>query len=78
VFEIIRETWHTHPKLCIKALQAFLDLLQGQAPSGLKYEPKDITSRLITCSIVQVRVFAIKHSNVCTRLFLLMRVCLVP
>ena len=47
MFEIIRETWHTHPELCIKALQAFLDLLQGQAPSGLKYEPKDITSTLI-------------------------------
>jgi len=46
VFEIIRETWHTYPELCIKALRAFLDLLQGQAPSGLKYEPKDITGRM--------------------------------
>ena len=41
VFVIIRETWHSHPELCIKALQSFLDLLQGQAPSGLKYEPKE-------------------------------------
>ena len=45
VFEIIRETWHSHPQLCVKALQSFLDLLQGQAPSGLKYEPKDITGK---------------------------------
>ena len=47
VFEIIRETWHSHPQLCVKALQSFLDLLQGQAPSGLKYEPKEITGKLI-------------------------------
>ena len=47
VFEIIRETWHSHPQLCVKALQSFLDLLQGQAPSGLKYEPKDITGKSV-------------------------------
>ena len=45
MFEIIRETWHSHPQLCVKALQSFLDLLQGQAPSGLKYEPKEITGK---------------------------------
>ena len=47
VFEIIRETWHSHPQLCVKALQSFLDLLQGQAPSGLKYEPKEVTGNLM-------------------------------
>ena len=47
VFEIIRETWHSHPELCVKALQSFLDLLQGQAPSGLKYEPKEITGKFM-------------------------------
>ena len=47
VFEIICETWLSHPQLCVKALQSFLDLLQGQAPSGLKYEPKEIAGKLI-------------------------------
>ena len=32
VFEIIRETWHMHPELCVKALQSFLDLLQAKLP----------------------------------------------
>ena len=41
VFEIICETWHSHPELCVKALQSFLDLLQGQAPSGLNCKPKE-------------------------------------
>ena len=43
VFEIIRKTWHGHPQLCVTALQSFLD----QAPSGLNYEPKEITGKLI-------------------------------
>ena len=39
----VRDTWRSHPELRVKPLQSFLDLLQGQAPTGLKYEPKEIT-----------------------------------
>ena len=41
VFELIRETRYTHPALCVRALQALLDMLQGQNPEALKLEPAD-------------------------------------
>ena len=43
VFTIVRDIWHTHPELCIRALKEFLNILQGQSPSGLKDEPKETT-----------------------------------
>ena len=42
VFELIRETRDTNPSLCVRALQALLDMLQGQTPEGLKTEPPDV------------------------------------
>ncbi|KAG1690691.1 E3 ubiquitin-protein ligase MYCBP2 [Nymphon striatum] len=42
VFELIKETQYKHPVLCSKALQALLDILQGQQPEGLKSEPPDV------------------------------------
>ena len=55
VFEIICETWHSHPELCVKVLQSFLDLLQGQGPSGLRYKPKEnhwlVCMYIVMCNI---------------------------
>ena len=42
VFELIKETRQSHPALCSRALQALLDMLQGQIPEGLKTEPPDV------------------------------------
>ena len=42
VFELIGETRDSYPELCVRALQALLDMLQGQTPEGLKTEPADI------------------------------------
>lgn len=42
MFELIKETRQSHPTLCSRALQALLDMLQGQTPEGLKMEPPDV------------------------------------
>ncbi len=42
MFELIRESKVLHPGLCVRALQAQLNMLQGQQPEGLKHEPPDI------------------------------------
>ncbi|CAE1311211.1 MYCBP2 [Acanthosepion pharaonis] len=42
LFELVRETQKQYPELCVKALRALLDLLQGQLPEGMKGEPADI------------------------------------
>ena len=47
VFELIRESCTTHPALCTRALQALLDMLQGQMPEGLAKEPDDIIGKLM-------------------------------
>ena len=41
VFELIRETRTSHPQVCVRALQALLDMLQGQTPEALKLEPEE-------------------------------------
>ncbi|XP_035682944.1 E3 ubiquitin-protein ligase MYCBP2-like isoform X1 [Branchiostoma floridae] len=46
VFELIRETRLSHPPLCARALQALLDMLQGQQPEGLRNEPADVIDSL--------------------------------
>ncbi|XP_074650729.1 E3 ubiquitin-protein ligase MYCBP2-like [Tubulanus polymorphus] len=46
VFELIKETRITQPSLCTRALQALLDMLQGQAPEGLKTEPGEVIDSL--------------------------------
>lgn len=46
VFELIKESRNSHPKLCTKALMALLDVLQGQQPEGLKCEPSDVIDPL--------------------------------
>lgn len=42
VFELVRETREHYPELCIKAMKALLDMLQGQLPESMKHEPADI------------------------------------
>ena len=42
VFEIVRETREHYPELCVKAMKALLDMLQGQQPESMKWEPTDI------------------------------------
>ena len=49
VFTIVRDIWHTHPELCLRALKEFLNILQGQSPSGLKDEPLESTGRHVVC-----------------------------
>ncbi|CAI9731993.1 E3 ubiquitin-protein ligase MYCBP2-like [Octopus vulgaris] len=42
VFELVRETQKQYPELCVKALKALLDLLQGQLPESMKGEPAEV------------------------------------
>lgn len=51
VFTIVRDIWHTHPELCVRALREFLNILQGQSPSGLKDEPKETTGEYVCTSV---------------------------
>ncbi|XP_033631426.1 E3 ubiquitin-protein ligase MYCBP2-like isoform X2 [Asterias rubens] len=46
VFVLIRDTHSSHPILCARALQALLDMLQGQTPEGLAKEPDDMIDSL--------------------------------
>ncbi len=43
VFVLIKDLWHTHPELCLKALTEFSNILCGQTPASLKSEPEDTT-----------------------------------
>lgn len=47
VFTIVRDIWHTHPELCLKALKEFLNILQGQSPAGLRDEPYESTGAFV-------------------------------
>jgi E3 ubiquitin-protein ligase MYCBP2 len=51
VFTIVRDIWHTHPELCLRALKEFLNILQGQSPAGLKNEPYESTGNDCVCSM---------------------------
>ncbi|KAG2456598.1 MYCB2 ligase, partial [Polypterus senegalus] len=46
VFELIKETRFSHPSLCLRSLQALLDMLQGQQPEGFQSEPPDVLESL--------------------------------
>ncbi|KAK8736336.1 hypothetical protein OTU49_004946, partial [Cherax quadricarinatus] len=39
VYELIRGSVSAYPALCIRALEALLDILQGQQPEALRSEP---------------------------------------
>ena len=67
VFTIVRDIWHTHPELCLRALKEFLNILQGQSPAGLKNEPYESTGNLCVLSSnhlhVHVAVMCITYHN---------------
>lgn len=42
----MRESRTIEPALCTKALSALLDVLQGQLPEGLKFEPDDVIGNI--------------------------------
>ncbi|KAK7153724.1 hypothetical protein R3I94_007181 [Phoxinus phoxinus] len=46
VFELIKETRFSHPSLCLRSLQALLDMLQGQQPESFQTEPPDVLESL--------------------------------
>ncbi|XP_048349651.1 E3 ubiquitin-protein ligase MYCBP2 isoform X12 [Sphaerodactylus townsendi] len=46
VFELIKETRFSHPSLCLRSLQALLNVLQGQQPEGLQSEPPEVLESL--------------------------------
>ncbi|XP_053398701.1 E3 ubiquitin-protein ligase MYCBP2-like isoform X4 [Mercenaria mercenaria] len=46
VFELVRETRANYPELCVKAMKALLDMLQGQMPESMKHEPTDVVDGL--------------------------------
>ena len=46
VYELINGSKSTHPALCIRVLEAFLDILQGQQPEALRNEPSHVISSL--------------------------------
>ncbi|KAJ7319915.1 hypothetical protein JRQ81_019426 [Phrynocephalus forsythii] len=46
VFELIKETRFSHPALCLRSLQALLNVLQGQQPEGLQSEPPEVLESL--------------------------------
>lgn len=45
VFELIRDTHRSHPELCARALQALVNILQGQELESMKNEPADAISK---------------------------------
>ncbi|XP_069130438.1 LOW QUALITY PROTEIN: E3 ubiquitin-protein ligase MYCBP2-like [Argopecten irradians] len=46
LFELVRETRCMYPELCVRALQALLNLLQGQQPESMKLETPEIVDGL--------------------------------
>ena len=45
LFEMVKETWRSHPELCKKALQSFFELLQGLDPETLEQEPEEVIGK---------------------------------
>lgn len=55
MFELVRETREHYPELCIKAMKALLDMLQGQLPESMKHEPADIVGEYNTTGLFSGR-----------------------
>uniref|UniRef100_A0A8C6XHZ8 RCR-type E3 ubiquitin transferase n=1 Tax=Naja naja TaxID=35670 RepID=A0A8C6XHZ8_NAJNA len=52
VFELIKETRFSHPTLCLRSLQALLNVLQGQQPEGLSQNlPKSLFQLLLEITV---------------------------
>lgn len=63
VFELIKETRFSHPLLCLRSLQALLDMLQGQQPEGFQTEPPDVLGKAPKC--IYLRVCVQSGANQC-------------
>ncbi|CAL4118247.1 unnamed protein product, partial [Meganyctiphanes norvegica] len=48
VYELIRGSVSAYPALCIRALEALLDILQGQQPEALANEPPEVIDALFS------------------------------
>ncbi|XP_069950165.1 E3 ubiquitin-protein ligase MYCBP2 isoform X3 [Cherax quadricarinatus] len=48
VYELIRGSVSAYPALCIRALEALLDILQGQQPEALRSEPPEVIDALFS------------------------------
>ncbi|XP_052283534.1 E3 ubiquitin-protein ligase MYCBP2-like isoform X2 [Dreissena polymorpha] len=46
LYELVRATSEEYPELCVRALRALLDMLQGQLPESMKHEPADVIEGL--------------------------------
>ena len=51
VFNLVRETREHYPELCVKAMKALLNMLQGQLPESMKQEPADVVGMLLITSL---------------------------
>lgn len=49
VYELIRGSVSAYPALCIRALEALLDILQGQQPEALRTEPPEVIGEEAEC-----------------------------
>ena len=47
VYELIRGSVSAYPALCIRALEALLDILQGQQPEALRTEPPEVIGKCV-------------------------------
>ena len=67
LFEMVKETWRSHPELCKKALQSFFEVLQGLDPETLEQEPEEVIgeSALSVCVCVCVCVCVRVHVLAC-------------
>nr|XP_048708729.1 E3 ubiquitin-protein ligase MYCBP2 isoform X16 [Caretta caretta] len=64
VFELIKETRFSHPSLCLRSLQALLNVLQGQQPEGLQSEPPEVLESLFQLLLeITVRSTAVNDST---------------
>ncbi|KAK4298747.1 hypothetical protein Pmani_028926 [Petrolisthes manimaculis] len=48
VYELVRGSVSAYPALCIRALEALLDILQGQQPEALRSEPPEVIDALFS------------------------------
>lgn len=60
----MRETREHYPELCVKAMKALLDMLQGQQPESMKQEPADVIGEF-TIIIYKVGVTKYPQSTLC-------------
>ncbi|KAM6095698.1 E3 ubiquitin-protein ligase MYCBP2 isoform 13-T13 [Chlamydotis macqueenii] len=64
VFELIKETRFSHPSLCLRSLQALLNVLQGQQPEGLQSEPPEVLESLFQLLLeITVRITGMNDST---------------